>query len=309
MTSLNANVNNFSIGASSGGSAVGSVKLASTNMINALSIVVGSSGGGGDSLTLGQSNTILANTFTIAQDFSSATVTLPTGGSLNLGSSSARTLLQIGNNSGGTNNIYTGTLNLANGSLNAYLSSLIVGNDPGGIAGFGGCSAVFTAGTGTIDIGGAGNTANFYVGQNPSPGGTASGTVDFSSLSSLNANLNNLYIGVSSGGSAAGSVKLASTNMINALNIVVGSSGGGGDSLTLGHSNTVLANTFTIAQDFSQRNRHASDRRFPEPWVQLRPHAASDRQQLWRYQQHLHRHSQPRQRLAQRLSQLVDRRK
>ncbi len=251
LSSLNANLNNLYIGVSSGGSAAGSVKLASTNMINALNIVVGSSGGGGDSLTLGHSNTILANTFTIAQDFSSATVTLPTGGSLNLGSSSARTLLQIGNNSGGTNNIYTGTLNLANGSLNAYLSSLIVGKDTGGTAGVGGVSGTLTAGTGTINVGAAGNTASIYIGQNTTSGGTASGSVDFSSLTSLSTNLNTLSIGTSVGGSSVGSLKLASTNTINALGLIVGYSGDGNDSLVLGQSNTILANQFTIGEDFS----------------------------------------------------------
>jgi len=251
LSTLNANVNNFSVGTSTSSGVSGNVKLAATNTISANNITIGAGGGGTASLTLGSgSNTIAANQFTIAQDGSNSTVTLPAGGSLALGSSSARTQLTVGNNTAGTNALYLATLNAAGGSMNAYISSMTVGQNSG-TTGVGGSSANFTAGTGSIDIGASGNSANVYVGNNLSQGGTAIGIVDLSSMSSLNANLNNLSIGTSLGGGSIGTVKLAAGNTINATNIIVGSNGGSTDSLVLGQSNTILVNQLTIGKDYS----------------------------------------------------------
>ena len=248
---MNANVNNFFIGVSTGGGGVsGTVKLGVSNTITANNILVGSGGGGTDSLTLGATNTISANQFTIAQDGSNAVVTLPAGGQLNLGSSAARTLLTVGNNSTQTNTLFSSNLNASAGTINAYLSSLIVGQNTGN-AGVGGNAGSFTAGGGTIDIG-TGTSNNVIVGYNTSGGGSASGVIDFSAMSSLMMNVGNFNIGTSlNGGGSQGNVKLAGTNTITATNITVGSSGGGSNTLTLGQSNTILVNQFTIGKDYS----------------------------------------------------------
>ncbi len=255
LTSLGATVQNLQVGTSSAGTANGALTLSPSNTINAQLIQVGASNSSSDTngtLNLGLSNTIAAAEFDVSKNNATGNVTIVNGGSLALGSASARTLLQIGNNSINTNNLYPGTLNLADGSLNAFLSSLIVGQDTGGAAG--GTSGTFAAGTGSIDIGAPGNSANFLVGNSVNSSGSATGNVNFSSLSVLNANLNAFSVGTSIGGGAVGIVQLAATNTINASNITVGSSGNGTSSLTLGHSNTILANQFTIAQNIANGN-------------------------------------------------------
>jgi fibronectin-binding autotransporter adhesin len=252
LTSFGATLQNLLVGESSSGSANGTLTLSPSNTITAQLIQVGAVNNASDSngtLHLGLSNTVTTPEFDISQNNASGTVTIVNGGSLSLGSSSARTLLQIGSNSINTNNLYPGVLNLTGGSLTAYLSSLIIGQDTGGAAG--GCSGNFTAGTGTLDIGAPGNTANFYAGNSINSSGSATGIVNFGSLSSLNANLNTLGIGTSIGGGAQGTVQLAATNTINATNIIVGSNGNGNNTLSLGHGNTILVNQFTIGQNYS----------------------------------------------------------
>ena len=69
--------------------------LAANNNINANSVVVGSSGDGSGSVTLGQNNTILANQLTIAKDYAHGSMTLPANGTLNLGSPTQRTNVTI----------------------------------------------------------------------------------------------------------------------------------------------------------------------------------------------------------------------
>src|SRR5205814_1799582 len=110
----------------------------------------------------GLSNTITATEFDISKDNSNGTVNVISGGSLSLGTASARTLLQIANTGQQTNATYSGKLDLTGAtSTNFFLSSLVVGQSSG-TAGVGGASGTLIATTGTVDIGGSGNTANFY---------------------------------------------------------------------------------------------------------------------------------------------------
>ena len=129
LSTLTANVNIFGIGVDAAdiGSAQGTVTLAASNNINANSIVVGNNGGNLNSLILGHSNTIVTPSLIIGQDYSNGIVKIASGGTLNLGTSTARTDLYIGSGSVNTNNQFTGKLDLTGATFNAFLGQLIVG--------------------------------------------------------------------------------------------------------------------------------------------------------------------------------------
>lgn len=248
LSTLTANVNNFTLGTAQSGSAQGTVKLAVTNTINANNIVIGDNGGGSNALTLGHANTIVTPLFNIGQDASTGVVTLPAGGTLNLGTPAQRTGLYLANSLATTNNIYLGKLDLTGGTLHAYLADLVVAQREGGAAG-GTFGTLIGGNGGSVDIGAPGNTANFYVGRTLTGGAYTVGNVDFSGLSTLNASLNEFAIGTTLSGSAQGIVKLAASNTISANSIVVGSGGDSSNTLTLGLNNTILTPQLTIAKD------------------------------------------------------------
>jgi hypothetical protein len=246
LRSIAAHVQDVLIGTSTANGANGTLTLSPLNNISANTFVVGSNGNG--NLTLGQSNTILTPQFTIAKDFSNSAVKIVSGGNLMLGSLTQRTNLSIANQNIGTNDGYGGTLDLTGGTFNAFLGDLIVGQRQTG--GFGGTLGTLIAGTGgSVDIGAPGNTANVIIGHMLTGNTNATGSVDFSGLQSLNANLNSLLLGTAISGSANGTLKLAANNNIGANSIVIGSDGDA--TLTLGHANTILTPQLTIAQDFS----------------------------------------------------------
>ncbi len=257
VTTLAANLNQFEIGTDGikDGSAQGTVSLATSNNINALSIVIGKNGGSLSTLNLGTANTIVTPSFTIGGDYSSGIVTIAGGGTLNLGNSSARTNLYVGSGAVNTNNQFAGTLNLAGGTFNAYLANLIVGQKTIS-GGYGGGSGTLIGGSGgSVNIGATGNTANFIVGMNSAGGDNtnASGTVDFSGVTTLTANLNQFNIGIDGieDGSAQGTVTLAANNNINAMSILIGELGGSLSTLNLGMNNTIVTQSFTIGGDAS----------------------------------------------------------
>ncbi len=261
LSSLTANLNTFTIGtaAGSGGTALGTVTLAASNTINATSITVGSSvnpnASGTSTLTFGNSNSILTGQFAVAQNYSNATATLPAGGNLTLGSTSQLAALSVSNADNNSSNVYTGELDLSQGSFNGYLSSLTVAQQTGPNSSI---TGTFNAGeSGSVLIGASGtNTATIAV-ANATAGATVHGTVNFGGLSSLAANLNTFAIGTASnsGSTALGTVTLAASNTINANSITVGSSvnpnASGASTLTLGTSNSILTNQLTIAQNYS----------------------------------------------------------
>jgi hypothetical protein len=252
---LSADLNEFVIGNAINGSASGSVKLAKTSSINALSIVVGLNGGG--TLTLGKtSNTILANSLTIGQSLGNGSVLVAPGATVSIGSAAQRTSLSIGSGIANTNDAFGGKLDLTGTTLTAFFSDVTVGEKEGG--GFGSNLGTFNAGSaGSIDIGAAGNTANFHVGRKLEGGSDAGavGTVDFSGAGTLTASLNEFTIGTSVDGSASGTVKLAKSNTIDALSIVVGLGGGGTSTLTLGKTaNSIVADSITVGQASASGN-------------------------------------------------------
>lgn len=161
-TNLTAYIGNLYIGSvTTGGSpdsaAYGTVYLADNNYIDATTIYMAQSpnaGLTGDSsrLVFGSgTNTVLANTFTVGRQKGNAQVTIEPGGVLDLGTSAARTALQVGYNVGiNTGTVTTSSFNMTGGTLNAWLSNLIVGHKSGG--GAGSATGIFTTGTaGTIN--------------------------------------------------------------------------------------------------------------------------------------------------------------
>ena len=195
---------------------------------------------------MGQSNTILANEFVVAKDFSNATVDIASGGTLNLGTMDRRTFLSIADQDINTNSSLNGRVNLTGGNFNAYLDGLVVGRKFGG-PGFT-TGELFAGNGGSVTIGDTGNTADMLVGRSVA-GGTAIGTVDFGGLESFTANLNQMLIGTRLSGAVSGTVTLAAANAIAAISIVVGD--GGGATLHLGQTNDILVSDLLIGGSFS----------------------------------------------------------
>lgn len=134
LSSLRANLNNFGIATAATGKATGTVSLAQSNTISANNILVGDDGDA--TLTLGRSNTILTPQFTIGMNYSGSIVKIVPGGTLTLGSPAQPTMLQIGiATNTNTNDTFSGTLDLSNGTLVAYLDGVVLGTKnplPGG---------------------------------------------------------------------------------------------------------------------------------------------------------------------------------
>jgi hypothetical protein len=135
------------------------------------------------------SNTIVANQITIGKDYANGTVTVAPGASVTLGSPSKRASISIATGTTNTNDTYTGTLDLTDATLVAYLSGVVVGNknpQPGSEYG------LFTIGSradnhveaGTITLGGNQSTGvlNFGGGAlfaNGIAKGTGNGTFNW----------------------------------------------------------------------------------------------------------------------------------
>lgn len=251
LTSLSGTLQDMYIGSSTASGASGTLTLShASNNLTLQHIYVGTANSSSEVtglLHLGLDNTLAVGEFDIGKDTGTGTVDIAPGGTLNLGTPAARTLLQIGVEVNDNPTNYTAKLDLASGTLSANLSSVTVGQKQGG----GGTAiAVLNGGSaGAIDIGAPGNTANFYVGRQLTGGGGSSGTVDFSGANTLTASLNAFTVGTALSGNAFGSVKLAKTNSIDANSIVVGQNGGNTNLLQLGKNATIHANSFTIAQE------------------------------------------------------------
>ena len=262
-TSLTANVNNLLLGTAEGGTATGTLKLAVTNNITANTIRVGYSTTNDNQastslLQLGASNTISTGELTVGGRLSNGTLTLAPGGSLTLGTIAVPTNLTVGQTNASTGQTQTGTMNLAAATFNAVLSDLTVGERLGA-SGNGSSIGTLTGGTaGTVVIGSQASPGNITIGHIdvPGTGGYAVGTVDFSGQGSFTANVENLLLGATEGGTSSGTLKLAATNTINANTIRVGYSTANDNQnstslLQLGASNTISTGTLTVGGQLS----------------------------------------------------------
>ncbi len=242
LSSLNATVQNFLVGASTSGNTIATLTLSPSNTISANLIQVGASNNSSDTngtLHLGLSNSIITPEFDVAQNNSNALVDIVSGGTLNLGTPAQLTLLQVANqNYNNQYNSYTGQMNLGNAAVNLYLSSLVVAEKNGGP---GGTTGVLQGGSrGAVVVGSPSARGNVYVGYSVN-GGSATGTADLSNLTSFQATVNDFFVGKNLAGSATGTVLLPPTSSINAANsVVVGYGGGGNNTLTLGRTSTTL---------------------------------------------------------------------
>ena len=79
---------------------------------------------------LGASNTLIADTVRIGDTKATGTVTITAGGTLTLGSAAERADLFVGYNEKQSGWNSTGTLDLSNGTLNAWLDELAIGRSP-----------------------------------------------------------------------------------------------------------------------------------------------------------------------------------
>ncbi|TLD71185.1 PEP-CTERM sorting domain-containing protein [Phragmitibacter flavus] len=170
-TNFTANVGKFYIGvadtASATGTTQGIVTLAQNNdIIASTEILVGQmtpalgNTGVTSQLNFGSGiNNITTPSLTIGSRKSAATSTIATGGTLNLSNGAGKTNLYLGrNNNTGTSTHATGTLNLTNGTFNATLGIVIIGErsgNDGTSTGSGGAGS----GTGTLTLG----TANHNI--------------------------------------------------------------------------------------------------------------------------------------------------
>lgn len=143
----------YNLGNGNGGLTRGTVLWATSNTITASgSIVLGSTksnGNAGTSIMTFGSGMNIVNTprFVIGGEKSNATVTIGSGGTLVLGSSSAPTDLILGYNAGiGTGSTSTGTLNLTGGTFIAQLGTFEIGDKNGGGTNGAGVGT-FTSGT------------------------------------------------------------------------------------------------------------------------------------------------------------------
>ena len=127
LNSLTAHVNALTIGMSEAGSAQGTLKLAANSFISANSIIIGSNAGG--VLALGHTNTLLTPQLILGRDICGANITIPVGGSLMLGSPSQPVSLSIATGSVNANATVGGTFDLTGATLNAYLDSVVIGNE------------------------------------------------------------------------------------------------------------------------------------------------------------------------------------
>jgi len=254
---LNATLSGIFVGTAEGGSAVGTLKLANTNNITAAAIRVGVSTTSvqqtPSSLILGTTNTIVTPELTVGGRFSAASLSMPAGGSLTLGSVATPTNLSVSKIDAGTDTSLGSTMSLSGSTFNATLSNLTVA-DRFSTGGAGNLVGSLTGGnSGAITIGSVANPGNFIVAH--SAAGKTVGTVDFSGQTSLTANLGNMLIGTAETGVATGSVKLAATNNITANSIRVGYSTNdvlnATSTLSLGMNNTIVASEMIIGGQLS----------------------------------------------------------
>ncbi len=217
----------------------GTLKLPANNTIDTQSLIVGDNGTG--NLVFGKQNALLADTMQVGNSYSNASVTIPSGGSISIGSSVRPTDLSIGKVLINTNSTYTSTVDLSNSTVNAWFSNLTVGSRdtslPGGeIVHFNGGNA------GTISVGTTGHIANMIVGA-----GTNS-TVDFSQMDSFTANLNQMSLGAN----GPATVALAKSTSVDASSMLVGSGTGvvGTATLTLGQNNNLFVDNVQVGINY-----------------------------------------------------------
>ncbi len=161
------------------GKAQGTLTLAQTNTIDANSIVVGRSGNSGADTAGDQSrlhlggglNTILTPSLMVGDRKTTGLIDFATpGGTLNLGTASARTEITLGRKSVGTGNNAAGTMDLRDGTANIFASSIVLGQETN-TGNSGAPSGTLWLGDGSLDVSG-------NIHENHASGGEGSSTLN-----------------------------------------------------------------------------------------------------------------------------------
>ncbi len=236
LDSFTAHLDKMLLGAAPNANAT--VKLAEVNAIAAEQIVVGDRSPA--VLELGQENTVETGELRIGANYSTSTVTVPNGGTLNLGTPENRTALYVSQGPWSKDTTRYGKLDLTDATLNAHLDHLIVG-EKDNQSGYYNASVIVGRG-GTVSLGDPAKPARVLVG-----GARSTGLVDFTGLDDFTAHVSQMLLGV--GGNSNGTMKLADTNVIDAERIVVGDGSPG--KMTLGRENTILADELHIGKNYS----------------------------------------------------------
>lgn len=285
-------LSDWNIGVKSGGgsgTAKGIVKLAGANFIDVSgAILVGDSPDGGQdtsaresSILLGQSNTIYASSLTLGGRKSDARMTLPSGGSLILGSVSRPIQLNIARNNQNTGSVVDALFDTSAGTAQITATEIILGHKSGGGSGTangeyrvgdgstsvagdihetgdGGTSAVTVLGDHAFAIGGTVAVDTFDIGLN---GTTAAAT--FTGTASIGNGSGGLYIGRRTAETSAHSVGTLDLRQVdqftaNLTNLGLGigpssatAQGSAGGTLLLAEENVITAASITLAHSVS----------------------------------------------------------
>ena len=180
---------------------------------------------------------------TVGGQLSNGKLTMPSGGSLTLGTSGSPTNLTVSESDLATGQSYQGQMTVSGGTFNANLSSLAVGVKTAGARQPDRLVARRKCGP-LVVIGSPGSLGTVTIGQATSGGGQT-GTVDFSGQASLTASLSHLTVG-----SGTGSLLLPNTNTIDTQSLVVGDTNGNG-TLRLGTQNSLLADTMQVGNSYA----------------------------------------------------------
>ncbi|MDF1739371.1 MAG: VCBS domain-containing protein, partial [Verrucomicrobiales bacterium] len=165
------------------GTASGHLELsdAGLNAVTAVNIVVGDSPARGNSITSsvefgGGTNNVNVDVFTVGGRKTNASVTIDSGGTLNLGGHlNAATDLSVGRNAANTGNVVVAVFDMSAGTFNATLDEVVVGLHNAGNG----------SGTGTLSFDTGTVTANSILLADPDASGTSAnasntgGTIHF----------------------------------------------------------------------------------------------------------------------------------
>jgi len=248
-TSVTLNLAELRVGTMTGGTSSSSkgvldLSTSGTNAITADSFVVGDSPNSGNTAQTsevnfgGGTNTVDADTVTIAGRKSNATVTIGSGGTLTLtGKSGAAADLNIGHNNAGTGSNIVGTLDMTGGTFNATLGQVILGLHN---SGNGSGKGTLTMDAGTV------TAANITLAD---PDASGSSTTDANTTGTINLNGGSLSVtgSVSDGGGTStinvnGTASLAVGGIMSVDTVNVGRDNGNTGSLAVA-ANFILTGT------------------------------------------------------------------
>ncbi len=254
LDTMTAHLQRLSIGVGERGTALGTVILPKQTTMDVDQIIVGTSdfhdSGGTSVLKLGQSAVIRAQELQVGIGLQNGRVETTAGATLQLGAEDSPMNLVIGRSAVGGNVTHNSTVDLRSSHADLYLGDMLVGErqaTPGGESITG---TLFGGSSGSVRIGTPDDRADVVIGHGVQSF-NAFGVVDFSSMDSLDAHLNQLLIGTSQNGTGYGTMRLPRESRIDAQSIVLGRSAIDDssvlvDGLYLGESTVLMGDSMLI---------------------------------------------------------------